>query len=78
MKVNTMYYLVEITTYNDGHADEVGLYKHETLDSAKATFHTKMGGMMKKSTVETELLTIINGDGLQYATEKYEKAKEGV
>lgn len=65
-----MYYLIEITT-TDKAAKAV--YQYDTLDEAKANYHTKMGNQMKSAACKDELCVIIDGDGAVYVSDHYIK-----
>ena len=67
------FFLIEITTYNDGKNDAKGVYDYATLDEAVANFHSKMGEAMKNETYASELLMIINSEGGVHKIEKYIK-----
>lgn len=58
-----MFYLIEITTYNNGTADAYGVYANETLDAAVAAFHQKLAGAIRNANYQSELCVIINGQG---------------
>ena len=68
-----MFYVIEITTYNNGTADAYGVYAKSTLDSAIATFHQKMAGAINNSTYASELCMVIDGHGITQRTEYYER-----
>ena len=55
------YYVMEITTYNDGTAEAKGVYAYDTQDEAIANYHSKMGGAMKNAKYESELITVTAG-----------------
>lgn len=63
------FYVVEITTYNDGTPDAKGVYEYEDLDDkaaetkAMASYHKKMGGAMDNEKYETELIIVSNSIG---------------
>ena len=57
------FYVVEITTYNDGTADAKGVYEYEDEAKAMASYHKKMGGAMDNEKYETELIIVSNSIG---------------
>lgn len=65
-----MFYLFEITTYTTD-KPAYGCYPYDNETSAKATFHTKMGGAMKSANVKTEQLIIVSDDNTVIAAELY-------
>ena len=58
-----MFRVIEITTYNDGTKTAKGIYDYEDDNDAIATFHQKLGGMMKLAKVQTEMVMVITEDG---------------
>lgn len=68
-----MYYLIEITTYNDGTAEAYGVYRKTTLDEATAAFHQKMAGAINNTRFQTELCIIIDGLGHTLRNEFWER-----
>lgn len=65
------YYLIEITTYNNGTADAAGVYTYEDKDLAVANFHSKMGGAMKNENYASELLVVLSETGDTVKREYY-------
>lgn len=57
------FYVVEITTYNDGTKDAKGVYEYEDEAKAMASYHKKMGGAMDTEKYETELIIVSNSIG---------------
>lgn len=57
------FYLVEITTYEDGIPTATGIYAYDNEIDAVANFHSKMGGAMKNANYATELLIVLNENG---------------
>jgi len=57
------YYLLEVTTYNNGTADAKGVYQYDDKDTAIANFHSKMGGAMKNENYASELVVVITESG---------------
>lgn len=70
------YYVIEITTYNNGTADSKGIYEYESKQDAIATFHSKMGSAMKTATYATELLLVISEEGSTVRMERFERPVE--
>ena len=64
-----MYYLIEITTYNNGTPTAKGVYSYESTNSAIAAFHQKMAGAINNATYETEMCMIIDAVG---SVQRYE------
>ena len=64
-----MYYLIEITNYNNSTPTAKGIYSHNTLDAATAAFHQKMAGAINNATYASELCMIIDEIG---AVQRYE------
>ena len=60
------YYLIELTTYNNGTAPAKGIYEFNSLDgegSAMASYYKKMGGSMDNPIYATEMLMVISAEG---------------
>ena len=72
------YYVIEITTYNNGTSDSKGIYEYDNKQDAIATFHSKMGGAMKNTTYATELLLVISEEGSTVRMERFERPVEEV
>ena len=66
-----MYYVIEITTYNNGTADAYGVYAKQTIDSAIATFHQKMSGAMRNENYASELCIVIDSFGATRRSEHW-------
>lgn len=68
-----MFYVLEVTT-----TDKVSkaVYQYDTLNEAKANFHSKLGSQMKSPTCLAELVMVIDEYGAVYASERYTKAAE--
>lgn len=66
-----MYYLVEITTYNNGTKDAFGVYAHETEDGAVAAYHQKLAGAMKNENYQSEMCLVIDSNGVVRKFEKW-------
>ena len=69
-----MYYLIEVTNYNDGTAEAKGMYSFETQDEAIANFHSKMGGAMKNEKYASELLMVVTNTGAVAKSEYWVRA----
>lgn len=74
-----MFFVLEIT--NTKQADgtiktEKGVYNYDTLNLAKANFHSKLGVQMKAEACAAELVMVIDDAGAVYASEKYTKPAE--
>lgn len=69
-----MFYLIEITTYEDNTKDAYGVYPQETLDVATASFHQKMAGAIRNENYASELCLLIDGRG---AVQRYEYWERG-
>lgn len=65
------YYLFEATSYNSGEKDSIGVYTYDNPEEAVANFHSKMGVAMKNQTYASELLVVLNSDGLICKIEKF-------
>lgn len=66
-----MFYLIEITTYNNGTKDAFGVYAHETEDSATSAFHQKLAGAMRNETYQTEMCLVLDANGVVRKFEKW-------
>ena len=68
-----MFYLLEVTT-----TDKISkaVYQYDTLNEAKANFHSKLGSQMKSASCLAELVMVIDEYGAVYASERYTKAPE--
>lgn len=64
-----MYYLIEITNYNNSTPTAKGVYSYDNLDAATAAFHQKMAGAINNATYASELCMIIDERG---AVQRYE------
>ena len=64
-----MYYLIEISTYNNGEPTAKAIYSYETSDEATAAFYGKMRGAIVNVSYATELCMIVDGRG---AVQRYE------
>ena len=71
-----MFYLIEITTYNNGTADAYGVYAKSTLDSAVSAFHQKMAGAINNANYASEMCLIISEEGATMRFERWERAAE--
>lgn len=69
-----MYYLIEITNYNNSTPTAKGVYSHNTLDAATAAFHQKMAGAINNPTYASELCIIINDKGATLRFEYWERS----
>lgn len=58
-----MFYLIEVTNYNNDTAESKAIYSYQTEDEAVSKWHTKMGGAMSNETYDTELLIVVNSVG---------------
>ena len=58
-----MFRVVEVTTYNDGTNTAQGMYPYADEHLAIANFHTKFGGALKQTNVETEMAMVVTEDG---------------
>lgn len=58
-----MFYLIEVTSYNNGTEEAKAIYSYQTEDEAVAKWHSKMGGAMSNETYETELLIVVDSVG---------------
>lgn len=68
-----MFYVLEVTT-----TDKVSkaVYQYDTLNEAKANFHSKLGSQMKSAACLAELVMVIDEYGAVYASERYTKPAE--
>lgn len=57
------FYVVEITTYNNGTPDAKGVYEYANENAAMASYHKKMGGAMDNENYETEMIIVVNSIG---------------
>ena len=64
-----MFYLIEISTYNDSTPIAKAIYSYETHDEALAAFYGKMRGALVNSSYQSELCMIINERG---SVQRYE------
>lgn len=68
-----MYYLIEITTYNNGTAAAYAVYAYDTKDGAVAAFHQKLSGAMKNVNYASELCMVSDGVGVVYKNEYWQR-----
>lgn len=68
-----MFFLLEITT-----TDKISkaVYQYDTLNEAKANFHSKLGSQMKSDACNAELVMVVDEYGAVYASERYTKPTE--
>lgn len=68
-----MFFLLEITT-----TDKISkaVYQYDTLNEAKANFHSKLGSQMKSASCLAELVMVVDENGAVYASERYTKDTE--
>lgn len=71
-----MYYLIEITTYNNGTPTAKGVYSYDALDAATAAFHQKLAGAINNATYASELCLLIDDHGATQRYEYWERAAE--
>ena len=71
-----MFYLIEITTYNNSTPVAKGVYNYNTLDEALASFFGKLRGAIINETYATELCIIIDGRGSVKRYEYWERPIE--
>lgn len=64
-----MFYLIEVTTYNDSTPTGKAIYSYETHDEALAAFYGKMRGAIVNTDYASELCMIINEQG---SVQRYE------
>lgn len=64
------YYLVEIAT-GDAKIKGKGVYEYDSFNKAVANFHSKLGNAMKSDLYESELVVIIDDNGILVKSEKY-------
>lgn len=67
------FYVIEITTYNDGTKNEFAVYEKNTRDDAISLFHQKMSSAIKSSLVASELCTVMKSNGALEAQELHHK-----
>lgn len=70
------FYVMEITTYNDGTKDAAAVYTYESQDEAVANYHSKMGGAMKNAKYQSELITVTAGNGNVILTDFWTRQEE--
>lgn len=68
-----MFYVLEISTYNNDTPTAKAVYSYETHDEALATFYQKMRGAIVNNTYASELCIIFNDHGLQLRNEYWER-----
>lgn len=66
-----MYYLVEITTYNNGTSDAHAVYAYDNEDGAVAAFHQKMSGAMRNENYASELCIVFDSFGAMHRSEHW-------
>lgn len=66
------YYVIEIAT-GDSKISGRAVYEYSTETEAIATFHSKMGAAMKSSLYMSEMLMVIDDNGVVIAREKFER-----
>lgn len=60
------YYLIELTTYNNGTNPAKAIYEFNSLDgenSAMSSYYKKLGGSMDNPIYATEMLMVIDSTG---------------
>lgn len=67
------FYVIEVTSYNNGTNDSYGVYPYPTLDQAEAVWHQKLAGARNNSTYAKEMCMVIDGEGQQYRREFWER-----
>lgn len=65
-----MFYLIEIAT-GDPKVAGKAIYEYSTENDAIASFHAKMGSAMKSELYSSELLIVVDSDGILVKREKY-------
>lgn len=68
-----MFYVIEISTYNNETPTAKAVYGYETHDEALATFYQKMRGAIVNDTYASELCMIINERGSVQRYEYWER-----
>lgn len=65
-----MFYLIEITT-GDSKVEGKAVYEYVTETEAVATFHSKMGSAMKSELYTSELLLVVDENGIVLKRERF-------
>ena len=65
-----MFYVIEVSTGDAAIAGRA-IYAYATFDEAVATWHSKMGSAMKSDKFKTELLVVMDDNGVVYRTEVF-------
>lgn len=73
-----MYYLIEITTYNNGTPIGKGVYNYTSQDDALAAFYGKLRGAIVNETYASELCIIINEIGAVQRQEYWQRTSETI
>lgn len=67
-----MFYLIEIST-GDSKIAGKSVYEYDDVTLATAAFHTKLGAAMKSDLYTSELILIMDSDGVIIKEEKYNR-----
>lgn len=68
-----MFYLVEITKYNNGTADAYAVYAYDTRDDALASFFGKMRGAIVNPSYASELCMVVDSFGAIHRSEFWKR-----
>lgn len=68
-------YLIEIAEGDDKIAGKA-IYEYASVDDAVAAFHGKLGNAMRSDLFKSELVTVIDSNGLLIRCEKWERKSE--
>lgn len=69
--MESKFYVIEITKYNDGTKDSYSVYAKDTENEALKVFHQKMAAALGSSAVAFELCQVINDYGVIFKSEYY-------
>ena len=69
------YYVIEIAT-GDSKIEGKSIYEYNTSNAALGAFHQKLGTAMKSDLYTSDLLMVIDSNGMQIRCEKYIKDNE--
>lgn len=58
-----MFYVIEVTKYNNGSSDAYAIYPKETMDAAEEMWHLKLYGAIHNETYADELCMVVDSNG---------------
>lgn len=64
------FYVIEIAE-GDSKISGKGIYEYKTQNEAVASFHKKLGTAMNSNLYSSDLVMVVDDNGMVYRTEKY-------